>query len=161
MAQNLVPNPGFETLSGCPPDGPGAPGPLTCPPWYGIASADHFHACANPIWRGVPINIFGYQQAHQGNAYGGCHWRNTNFNNHEYLVAPLLETLEAGVCYKIGYWANLCDECCPTNRLCALLTAGPPPANPIDLDPQLNWGGEFFSDTADWIFVFDSDAACE
>ncbi len=34
MAQNLVPNPGFETFTMCPPaNGATPPGPMLCPPW--------------------------------------------------------------------------------------------------------------------------------
>ena len=150
--QNLAPNPGFEVFTECPPsNGATPPGPMLCPPWVALSTANWFHACGDPLWFGVPYNIWGFQYAHMGAAYTGGYCKGAT---HEYIQAPLLDTLEAGVCYKVGFWLNLSNESCGMNRIGALLTPDPV-MFPTGMNPQVNWGGEFFSDTVNWIFVWD------
>ena len=150
-AQNLVPNPSFETYTQCPPsNGNFMGGPMDCPPWFALSSANWFHVCGDPMYFGVPYNIWGYQYAHTGVAYAGGYFHEP----HEYVQAPLLQTLEAGVCYKVGCWMNLSNESCGADHVGILLSDSPGyfPAGSI---PQVDWQGEFFSDTVNWFFVWD------
>jgi gliding motility-associated-like protein len=151
-AQNLVPNPSFEVYTSCPSTG-GLGGPMLCPPWVSpIGDCDYFHACAtNPLY-GVPDNITGFQQARTGAAYPGGHFY-FNSNYREYLQAPLLQTLRAGHCYKVGYYINLANNSCGMNHAGVLLTPSPV-SNPLGMTPQVDWSGSYFSDTASWVFVF-------
>ena len=70
-AQNLVPNPSFETYTMC----PNNTGQITnAYPWEAtISSPDYFNACATSSNVSVPANFFGgnYQQPKTGNAYAG------------------------------------------------------------------------------------------
>ena len=73
-AQNIVPNPSFETYTNCP-TGLGT-GNLECTPWVTptLGTEDYFNAC-NTGDVGVPANLFGNQAAHTGDAYvGGYSW---------------------------------------------------------------------------------------
>jgi len=151
-AQNLVPNPSFEVFTQCPPsNGLGGPGPMLCPPWVSLQTANWFHACGDPMWFGVPYNIWGYQYAHTGFAYTGGYIAGAT---HEFVQAPLLHTLEAGKCYLVGCWMNLSNESCGANHVGILLSETAPPF-PVGTTPQVDWGGEFFSDTVNWIYVRD------
>ena len=151
-AQNLVPNPSFEVYTTCPAGG-GTGGPMLCPPWISpIGDCDYFNACATSPFYGVPVNITGYQQARTGSAYPGGHFYFSG-NYREYLQAPLLLTLRAGHCYKVGFYLNLANNSCGINHAGVLLTPNPV-ANPINMTPQVDWSGSYFSDTTSWVFVF-------
>jgi len=152
LAQNLVPNPSFEVYTTCPAGG-GSGGAMLCPPWISpIGDCDYFNSCAISPFYGVPINITGYQEARTGSAYPGGHFF-YNGNYREYLQAPLLQTLQAGHCYKVGFYLNLANNSCGINHAGVLLTSTPV-ANPINMTPQVDWSGSYFSDTASWVFVF-------
>lgn len=154
-AQNLVPNPSLEIYNPCPPPAVGMGGPLEAAPWVsaGGGTADYFNACADPIWRGVPDNFQGWQPAHTGVAYAGIYLRTQSGNYREYLQVQLLQPLEADVCYKIGFWINNCNLSCGCNQIGALLSentdAGP------GMNPTVDWGGSFFTDTVQWVYIFD------
>ena len=62
----------------------------------------------------------------------------------EYLQAPLLEPMEADVCYEAGYWINLGDTGCGVNQTGVLFTQGPEP-NPFEMTPSLDAGGPFYT----------------
>ncbi len=152
FAQNLVPNPDFETYSICPFVGD-QNGPMVCQPWFSYYSCNYFNACF-PGPYGVPDNFRGYQQAHSGQAYtGGYQHSSGPGGGLERLQVQLLEPLIAGQCYNVSYWASLSNESCPSNRLGALLTVeGGAMGNwPI---PQIDVVQMYFSDTANWFQVF-------
>src|SRR5690606_36843023 len=74
-AQNLVPNPDFETYAPCPVWFPSLPGPLNAAPWSGVVgSADYFNGCA-PFPVGVHFNFQGSQEAHSRVGYAGQYFR--------------------------------------------------------------------------------------
>src|SRR5688572_2216175 len=81
VAQNLVPNPGFEVYNNCPPDrsaiaySPDYTSFPTAVAWVSALSnttPDYYNTCAtNPLVQ-LPFNTYnGYQEAHGGNAYAG------------------------------------------------------------------------------------------
>jgi gliding motility-associated-like protein len=153
-AQNLAPNPSFEVFVSCDLNMSGG-GPLACPPWYSPnTTANFFQSECPPCLFGVPCNAWGQQFAHTGFAYTGGYLRTDNFNYREWIRAPLLDTMEAGVCYKIGFWTNKSDNSCGIQNVGMLLSAGPVEF-PLNQTPQLDWSGEFMSDSANWTFVFD------
>src|SRR5690606_16511815 len=104
-AQNLVPNPSFESYSQCP------TGPLNmydCNDWYNaspVYSADYYNACYNePVGypTDVPLNLMGYQEALTGNAYSGVDAR----VHRSYIQAELTEPLVAGQCYYLEMFTS-------------------------------------------------------
>lgn len=156
-AQNLAPNPSFEEYAMCPPwPAPGGPYVLEATPWYGVqASADYYNGCAPPAYFGVPANWTGYQEAHTGVGYAGAYFFIPYQNNYrEYIQAPLLDTLEAGVCYEVGAWMNLADERCGCNRAGILLSDGPV-LLPLGSTPQVDYHGFVVLDEDQWVYVFD------
>ena len=152
-AQNLVPNPGFEIYTVCPP-WINLGTPLECIPWISpFNTSDYFHGCADPVAVGVPSNFQGYQYAHTGFGYTGMYYYIEDQNYREYVQVQLLQPLEADSCYLIGFYMNLANEGCGVNHTGALLSVGPP-TWPYS-NPTLDWGGELFTDTVEWVYVFD------
>src|SRR4030095_10557831 len=94
-AQNIVPNPGFESYSNC----PSALGEVyKCQSWTTFGwNPDYFNACSSSPAVGVPQNNFGFQYAATGSAY--CGFINSSGGPappQEYLGAALLQPLLAG-----------------------------------------------------------------
>lgn len=114
QAQNLVPNPGFETV-------------VTCPSyitqvynaagWYNPSghsgSADFHHVCATNAWVQVPNNVFGSQAAHGGNGYMGfaLYYQSTpQFREYIYCQLTPVGGLTAGVSYQVTWWYSCADQ---------------------------------------------------
>ena len=120
-AQNLVPNPSFESHSGCPEWGGELP---YCTPWfqplkymgYNVtisSSTDFYHPCNTNSLFSVPINRAGHQEARTGTAYvgfGAYLAPNTN-TEREYLEVELSSTLISGETYCVEYYVSLADTC--------------------------------------------------
>ena len=157
-AQNLAPNPSFEQYVDCPAwPAPGGPYPLEAIPWYGVqGSADYYNACAPGGFFGVPVNWLSYQEAHTGVGYAGGYYYipYSQDNTREFIQAPLLDTMEAGVCYEVGVWMNLPDRGCACNRVGILLSNGPV-GSPLGLAPQVDYMSYYVNDREDWVYVFD------
>jgi len=153
-AQNLVPNPSFETFTTCP-TSLNFGGPLECTPWLSpVNTADYFNGCSDPVFGvSVPYNFQGYQYAHTGFAYTGMYYYIEQQNYREFVQVQLLQPLEKDSCYLIGFWMNLGNETCGVNHTGAKLSVGPP-TWPYS-NPTLDWGGELFTDTLQWVYVFD------
>jgi hypothetical protein len=101
LGQNLVPNHSLEVITECPFE-LGQPGPIEAPPWVAIGSADYFHACADPMYAGVPTNFQGFQPAQNGFAYGGFYLTlDPGSNYREYLMTELIDTLVQDQCYSL------------------------------------------------------------
>lgn len=110
--QNLVPNPGFEAYSLCPP----YPGQVhLAPPWDSPnqKTTDYFHRCAQGE-AGVPNNLLGTQEPFRGDAYLGLRaWIPVIPGNpayREYATAPLLQPLEAGQRYAVSFWLSMAEH---------------------------------------------------
>jgi hypothetical protein len=103
-AQNLVPNPSFETYTACP---TGSSQLNKATPWVGTnGSSDYFNSCAGP-----PINVpnaaYGYQQARTGNAFSGIYFINGySVNYREYSQVKLTTPLTVGDCYLVKFYVN-------------------------------------------------------
>lgn len=111
-AQNLVPNPSFETYVSCPSDpveGDWDNQIVKAFPWTGPGlSTDYFNSCANgqnaSCWYNVP-NCLG-QNARTGSAFSMI----TTFSNtsdcREYLQVPLIENLQLNSSYYIKVYLS-------------------------------------------------------
>jgi gliding motility-associated-like protein len=99
-AQNLVPNPSFETYTTCPSTYGQIPLVAWQKPVGHTGSADYFNTCAGG-GLGVPNNTFGNQMPATGNGYCGIITYHYSGNFREYLQVQLTQTLIAGQCYDI------------------------------------------------------------
>ncbi len=153
-AQNLVPNSSFEMYTECPLTiNTGSYFPVSSWTSAGPGTADYFNGCAGfPV--GVPDNFRGYQYANTGFAYAGMYFWSEGSLLREYIQVQLTQPLVAGVCYKVGYYLNLSNTSCGVNQAGALLTTDPNGWS-IGTPPSVNFGGQFYSDTLNWKFVFD------
>ena len=120
--QNMVINSGFEEIWNCPyslnqlklvkswiPAGTAEPSP------------DFFHRCAEAYSQmGVPLNIFGNEAPHSGDAYAGiiCYLTSKSgkgwklpANHREFVMTQLTKPLEKGKEYYCEFWVNLADNC--------------------------------------------------
>jgi hypothetical protein len=70
FTQNLVPNPDFETKSGCP-SGPGQY--QMADSWFSAnpATPDYFNDCSSTMEYGTEFNTKGGQMPHSGHGYMG------------------------------------------------------------------------------------------
>ena len=164
VAQNLVPNPSFETYINCP-QGPSTFG-TDVPPWStpDTATPDYYNVCAVPIpmvpSMDVPSNIQGYQNARTGFGYAGIisadntipafpdDWR-------EYLQVQLTSPLVAGTQYCIEFYWSLADVS-PyyveeigvylSNTQINLLQS-----NALPFTPQVEQTGTPLNDTTNWV----------
>jgi len=117
-AQNLVPNPSFETFTNCP-LGPGQlMGNVQSWSTPDTASPDYYNSCYIPILAmlpsmDVPSNIQGYQNARTGDAYAGIiSAENTfslNADYREYIQVQLTSPLVTGTNYCIEFYWSLAD----------------------------------------------------
>ncbi len=108
---DLVPNGSFENYSICPIG-------FSCidtdddtyvDNWVraSAATSDFFHACATDASLvSVPNSyFFEYQPAKTGDAYGGFYVYLNSFEYREYLQSPLVDSMVAGECYYVEFWA--------------------------------------------------------
>lgn len=110
MAQNLVPNPGFEDHKNCPqqakqfsfvknwksPAGPGSP--------------DYFNKCGASE-AGIPKNFAGKQEAYEGSGYAGIDLLDKEDPRfREYIEVKLIKPLKKGKEYKVSFWISLSDN---------------------------------------------------
>ena len=155
-AQNLVPNPGFEEYKRCP-HSTADIGVLK--DWYQptAGTTDYFNVCAERTFAGVPHNIFGYQQAHNGNGYIGLATRLQN-NYREYISIKLKSPLQNGKKYIVKFFVSLAN----TSQFCASDIQVLFSYSPVKLfshynmkyDAQLNSDGKVpIKDTANWTEV--------
>jgi hypothetical protein len=105
---NLVPNPSFEQYDTCPYSSGQA---FLATPWITHMSSDYLNSCGTSNYN-VPLNYYGYQTAHSGQAY--CQmatftW-NPSYNYREFLQVQLLDTLEAGRTYCISFFVSTSEN---------------------------------------------------
>lgn len=117
-AQNLVPNPGFDTVVNCQ-TGILLPGSTISDAegWVSPsqASADHFNACHTTFSLNLmePTNFMGTQEPLSGDSYAGViTFEDTTItsNYREYIQIQLTEPLAQNVEYSIGFSCSLADD---------------------------------------------------
>ncbi len=160
-AQNLVPNGSFELYSGCPTYYTQIDCVLfwTNPAvWPGSGgSPDYFNSCATAASLvTVPDNIFGYQQAHTGNAYCGIILWDMFTLFREYIQVPLTDTLQPG-CYHFEMYVNLANKYKYASDPIGVYflsspISGIPNFLPLPYTPQINLTG-FTTDTLSWLLL--------
>jgi OOP family OmpA-OmpF porin len=110
IGQNLVPNPSFEDTVACPytfSDINFSTG------WFrpAFGTSDFFHECGTVV-TDVPSNAYGNQSANSGKAYAGFHTYLLGHNDtfyREYISIQLLDTLEQGTKYIVGFYVSRAD----------------------------------------------------
>ncbi len=155
-AQNLVPNPNFETYSSC----PTSISQLNlATPWVTptIATPDYFNSCSNNIAVDVPTNFGGggYQLPLNGNGYAGCYFKGPN-NYREYIQVQLSSPLEAGICYNVGFFMNRMNQFCGVNQVGIYISDTAPTSlgdTELPVEPQIVGNGGFYSDTVAWVEI--------
>ena len=159
--QNLVPNGSFEQYSSCPTFYTQFDRVLTWinpAQWPPGGSPDYFNQCAPPQYVGVPSNIFGYQNAYDGNAYVGMILWDMNNLFREYMEAPFAKPLNEGVCYHFEMYACLANKYkYAVDNIGVYFSdtaiAGIPDFLPLPFTPQINNTSGFISDTLNWILI--------
>ncbi|MCB0696845.1 MAG: gliding motility-associated C-terminal domain-containing protein [Chitinophagaceae bacterium] len=133
-AQNLVPNPGFESYTRCPHmySMPDSNLEYYIPDWFSVmqyTSPDYFNACGKawPYWpyrMNVPQNMYDYQEPHGGVAYAGFYAYglgkrvppDDSFYS-EALIARLLTPMKTGKKYTVSFWVNYTLHYTPANKI--------------------------------------------
>lgn len=159
-AQNLVPNPGFETTLGT----PTVSGQWNlASPWQGLNATPDLFVLGGPSAApspcddiDIPYNSGGYCAERSGNAhYMGLQFDLSN-SYREYLTVPLTTPLTAGSIYRLEFYVQLADSSrYSCNRLGLLLTNNipvQPATGVINFIPQLETAGQI-TDTANWVLV--------
>ena len=139
FAQNLVPNPSFETMTSI----PSSYGQITnATPWYSnYGSSDLFHTASATA--SIPTNYFGTQAARTGNAYAGIAISSTN-TYHEYIGVPLISPMVANQAYYCEAYISAGEGGYhyATDNFGFKFTVGAAPAsggNPPISGPSVNW----------------------
>lgn len=162
FAQNLVPNHSFEKND-------------TCPDffaelskanyWFSATTGtpDYFNACYLPNLYpdiDVPLNNFGYQDAHDGVAYIGvvAFWSGLSVTWREYAEVKLLQPLEANKKYHVHFFVSLADSSIyATDAMGAYFSYDSVVSQSYDalgFQPQImNDQGNFLTDTMNWIEI--------
>ena len=175
FAQNLVPNPSFETYTSC----PVGPGEITnATGWNNpdTSTADYYNVCNNATFpmpsMDVPSNIMGYQQARTGDGYAGIICNEViNFpplpaiedDYREYLQVQLTSPLVAGVEYEVEFYWSLSNKSTHyveelgayfsnTSTFLQQSTA-------LNFTPQVSVSGTPLNDTVNWVLFHQSFVA--
>lgn len=107
QAQNLVPNPGFETYRQCPRHLGNAADDLDDWQTPTQGSTDFFHACSQTM--GAPENFNGEQGVLEGEGYAGF-YAYAPQDYREYLQVPLRQPLVKGRAYALSFSVSLSER---------------------------------------------------
>ncbi len=110
VAQNLVPNPGFEKYKKCPYSFSANPEDFGPTGWSSAnnGTPDYYNRCSIGD-NGIPHNWAGVSHSHSGTAYAGIYaWNNrTKGNYREYIQCKLKEPLKAKQHYLVQFYYRL------------------------------------------------------
>ncbi len=179
IGQNLVPNPSFESITGCP-TSMGYPCPFTNVGSFSFVdywrnpictSPEILHSCAGNSGIGVPLNNWGIQQARTGLAYAGIFSAlNQGMASHfsEYISSPLNSPLLSGYSYIVSFYVSCGNSnnfklTNGTNGIGAYLsqnipdTTGSNVASRLFSSAQLiNPTSNVIKDTINWVLISDT-----
>ena len=160
---NLAPNPSFESFAFCPWFFSQVP---TAAPWFNptVATPDYFNACTSFPLVSTPNNFPGSQPPLTGQAYVGAFAYSRYGTNpvpgyREYIEAPLLAPLVAGVTYQVSFRVNLADYSgWAIAQIGAHFSIGPvldgATQGPLNVIPQVeNPGANLLTSTNSWMLV--------
>jgi hypothetical protein len=103
-AQNLVPNPSFETYTACP---TASSGFSLVVPWYGTNNSTEYYNACNSGPYNVPYIVSGFQYARTGVGVAGQWFLNGfGINYREYIQVQLTNSLVTGNCYLVKFYIN-------------------------------------------------------
>lgn len=139
LAQNLITNPGFETITGCEDSLTQQLDPLTG--WTSFLGSPDFYNTSCPGYFGVPNNWIGSQQPYNGNGYAGIYIYGIN-GEREYLATHLAAPLVPGTTYYMSLRASWGEYCqFEANNLGFLFKTDTPAFAMLLTNPQVyNWG---------------------
>lgn len=154
---NLVPNPGFETLSvgGC--DSMEVVWG-NAPPWDSPAGTpDIFNTCSTFWGVNVPSNLFGYQYPHSGNGYVGEEFYELNDDTfREYIQVKLDSTLVFQHKYCITFYVSLAEFFSLASNNIGVYFSNthilPSGSNRLNFTPQI-LDTNIISDTVGWTLI--------
>jgi gliding motility-associated-like protein len=165
--QNLIFNPGFDSIIRCPDPFDGYAVSLA-PPWESAGvSPDLFNICGNLGFQ-VPYNGINYQPARSGGGYVGSGYSGRlpsmspfTVTAREYITAPLKKTLSKGVQYYLQLHVNVRSTNRDSSSGCFTDAAGMafssekvflnhPDEKVLYLDPALENRGSVLTDTMGW-----------
>ncbi len=106
IAQNLVVDPSFEALKGCPRNLSNFNFDLKYWSTPTRGTTDYFHTCGERM--GIPNNFNGFQRAKSGNGYAGLYLFAPQ-DYREYIQAQLQDTLVKGEKYTISFYVSLAE----------------------------------------------------
>lgn len=109
LAQNLVPNPGFEEFTKCPISFSTDPKQFGPNNWNSpsLGTPDYFNKCAFGDMD-VPKNWAGVSFAHSGVGYAGIYaWSTAQHNYREFVQCKLKEPLKTGIIYNLQFFYRL------------------------------------------------------
>jgi hypothetical protein len=159
QAQNLVPNPSFETFSTCPQGFSQFNGYISNWVNPSNASPDYYNICACPNPVCTPGNTTGYQAARSGNAYAGIYTTPGDIYR-EFIQVQLSSPMQAGMQYQFEMYVSLANKSktavddigayfsvtAPTSGGNAYLSGNP--------QPQIcNAYGNVITDTLGWTLI--------
>lgn len=153
-AQNLLPNSSFEENTSCPANYDQVDSVLG---WFAVAETpDYFNVCSTISPVSVPSNIFGYQQALDGDAYCGmiCYYGESIYR--EYIGTQLTNSLIIGEKYFVSFYVSHATgyyyEAC--NKLGCKLSTVPFIVDNIIPDNHANFFSDsVITDTTNWILI--------
>lgn len=167
VAQNLVPNPSFETITSCP-IGPGAITHATGWSNPDTATADLFNVCNTGVFPlpslSVPSNLMGSQNARTGDGYAGiiCNevvnipfFPSVEDDYREYIQVQLTAPLVAGVEYDIEFYWSLSEN--STHYVEELgvyfsnTVTNLQQSTALNLTPQVSVSGTPLNETTNWV----------
>jgi gliding motility-associated-like protein len=175
FAQNLVPNPSFETYTYASRE------PETAFPWYDPTdiSSDYFNEDWNnnilvSSWYGLPNNINGYQYSRTGKAHMNFALSINSANLREHIAIELDTNLISGKEYCVSFYLSLTDisSSIAIDEVSVLFlnyrfdTSVVNNSPLIGFVPQItNFGGTLITDTANWVkysgsFIANGDEIC-
>lgn len=164
--ENLVPNGSFEEYNWCPNSTDGYYIDA-CKGWTSATlggSPDYFNACSTEYDQliqsynfSVPENYYGYQFAHEGNAYAGFVFGQNVAGEptySEYVQVKLKKELDAGKFYKVRFFINNPRTQSCINSVGALFTSSELNISTEEIIPFvpqiLSDTSVFFCDTLNW-----------
>ena len=160
LSQNLIQNGSFENYTNPIDCGGGFDNATVFPinhvvdNWYTFSSPDYFNPVCNNNYVDVPVNLFGYSQAKQGNSYAGIAIYQKGNEMKEYIYQQLPSTLDAGKMYCINFFVSRSERSTYATKNIEVYFSTSSPTMPngyyIVAAPQVIKQSSFIIDTMQW-----------
>ncbi len=122
--------------------------------WGGYQTPDFLTTACSHTYSGVPINLFGYSNAKDGNGYVGLGIYEKGGYGKEYIYQKLTQPLQSGKVYCLSFYVNRADRFTyAIKNIGALFTTNLQPVTngyEINATPQVINQGSIISDTINW-----------